>query len=183
MLFSVGNLLTQDGDTAVRFWPGNTALSQLNVGIVGDIGTGKTQLLKMLILKLRRESLKSQNSNIPILIFDYKKDFQDEEFLKAVGGRIANPRNTSMPLNILLVPDITDKSAQVIRARALVDIVAKIFRHIGAKQSDRLTEVIVNLYQKLGYSPTLDDVLTAYKEETGTSDGVVAALNAFSMYA
>jgi len=182
MLFSVGNLLTQDGDTAVRFWPGNTALSQLNVGIVGDIGTGKTQLLKMLILKLRRESLKSQNSNIPILIFDYKKDFQDEEFLKAVGGRIANPRNTSMPLNILLVPDITDKSAQVIRARALVDIVAKIFRHIGAKQSDRLTEVIVNLYQKLGYSPTLDDVLTAYKEETGTSDGVVAALNAFSMY-
>ena len=182
MLFSVGNLLSQDGDTAVSFWPGNTALSQLNVGIVGDLGTGKTQLLKMLILKLRRESLKSQNSNIPILIFDYKKDFQDEEFLKAVGGRIANPRNTSMPLNILLVPDITDTSARVIRARALVDIVNKIFPNIGSKQSDRLTEVIVNLYEKLGHSPTLDDALTAYKEETGTSDGVVAALNPFSMY-
>ena len=43
VLFPVGQSI--GGFTSKEFWyhPSNTALSQRNVGVIGDLGTGKTQ--------------------------------------------------------------------------------------------------------------------------------------------
>src|SRR5690606_26101863 len=37
-----------------HFCPSNTALNQLNMGVVGDLGTGKTQLVKSLVYQIAR---------------------------------------------------------------------------------------------------------------------------------
>ena len=43
--FEVGNTINQFSPEELYFYPGNTALTQLNVGVVGDLGTGITQLI------------------------------------------------------------------------------------------------------------------------------------------
>jgi DNA phosphorothioation-dependent restriction protein DptH len=175
----VGHKLKSSSGEAVYYWPGNTALSQINVGILGNQGTGKTQLLKSIIAGLRQSSRESQGIELPILIFDYERDFQDDEFLTAVGGRVVPPHQ--IPLNVLTVPDITSVQARYERARAFTDVVGKIFPNIGQKQQNNLSETIMQLFEEIGGPPTLDEILHTYREG-GADGGVVAVLNAFSRY-
>src|SRR5205814_626986 len=47
--FAVGKTIDAFQQRQMFFFPGNTELNQLNVGIVGDLGTGKTQLVQSLL--------------------------------------------------------------------------------------------------------------------------------------
>ncbi|MCC3302159.1 ATP-binding protein [Arthrobacter sp. zg-Y895] len=176
--FPVGRVLNSIGNKEAVFWPGNTALNQMNVGVVGDLGTGKTQLLKALITQLRSQASDVQETPVSTLVFDYKRDFQDEEFLSAVGGRVLRPQG--IPLNIFALPNGYTKLAAYQRATAFTDILAKIYSGVGPVQRERLVTVITKLYEdQNGRPPTLSQILDEYREVTGTADSVTSMLSTF----
>ncbi len=177
--FAVGDFLDSVREAKADFWPGNTALNQMNVGIVGDLGTGKTQLLMSVIAKLRSESAKTQVKPLSMLIFDYKQDFQREDFLAVVGGRVIKP--FGIPLNIFKLPEKTQQAAYQ-RARSFVDVLTRIYGGLGQVQINKLTEVIMDLYKAQDFAPpTLNMVLAKYREKTAHGDAVVGLLNHFVM--
>src|SRR3546814_15283784 len=53
--------------------------NQLNIGVVGDLGTGKTQLLKSLIAQIASSGAENRGRPPRFLIFDYKRDYSSEE--------------------------------------------------------------------------------------------------------
>ncbi|WP_336716275.1 hypothetical protein [Arthrobacter sp. USHLN218] len=176
--FPVGELLGRVGKGEAEFWPSNTALNQLNIGVVGDLGTGKTQLLKSLILQLRSNTAQVQQNPLSMLVFDYKRDFQDEQFLQAVGGKVLRPQR--IPLNIFALPAGYTPLAAFQRAQAFCDIIGKIYSGVGPVQRDRLVTAITQLYKdQNGRPPTLTQVLERYRDEGGRPDAVTGILNTF----
>ena len=63
----------------------DTRLNQPNIGVVGDLGTGKTQLLKSVVYQIAKSAESNRGVKPRVLIFDYKKDYSSEDFVKAVG--------------------------------------------------------------------------------------------------
>lgn len=175
--FNIG--VTTDGiaKNAVEFWPSNTALNQMNIGVVGDLGTGKTQFLKSLVYQLHQSARTKQATPISMLIFDYKRDYHDAEFLDSVGGVLQRPFH--IPLNVLAIDgDYTPQKA-VQAGGAFVDIITKIYGGIGPVQKSKVLMIIKALFaQNDGVAPTLGEVLEAYLEEN-SFDSVAAVLNGF----
>lgn len=175
--FPVGNVLGTLGKLEAEFWPSNTELNQMNVGVVGDLGTGKTQLLKALVYQLRNGARHNQETPISMLIFDYKRDFQSENFLNAIGGVVLRPYR--IPINIFALREGYSPLAAYQRAQQFADVLDKIYGNIGPLQTDRLVTSIVNLYKsKEGKPPTLSEVLDAYSEGQ-KPDAVTSILRPF----
>lgn len=68
------------------YWePTNTArFMNTNTGIIGTMGTGKTQFTKSLITQLMRQQDNNvEGARIGLLIFDYKSDYVDDAFSEA----------------------------------------------------------------------------------------------------
>ncbi|WP_141686320.1 hypothetical protein [Arthrobacter sp. NIO-1057] len=175
--FKVGDTLGPT-QAAVDFWPSNTRLNQLNVGVVGDLGTGKTQLLKSLIYQLREKAKGKQATPLTTLIFDYKRDFQDQDFLDSVGGKLLHIDN--IPLNFFaLRGDYTPMKASQ-KSNEFIDVLDKIYGGIGPIQKDRLQSVITDLYREMKpMAPTISEVLTRYQEDNDKPDSVTALLRKF----
>lgn len=174
--FPVGTILADS--TQAEFWPSNTRLNQLNLGIVGDLGTGKTQLLKALIYQLREESQKAQEKPLSMLVFDYKRDFQDEAFLDAVGGKVL--RINRIPLNFFSLRDGYSPMGATQRANEFIDVLDKIYGGIGPVQKDRLQVTITDLYkQDTNVAPTIGRILDRYSEDAAKPDAVTSLLRKF----
>ena len=174
--FEIGQF-ADSGDVA-SYWPGNTNLNSLNIGVLGDMGTGKTQLCLGLVMQLRRASRKSQPKPVTGLILDYKRDYQKPEFLKAVGARVLTPHH--MPLDVFEI--IGEKTSVAITkcANSFINIISMIFTGIGVQQQDRLRRVIIDLIRLNRQSPTMSDVATAYSLAIDRRfDGVTNTLNNF----
>ncbi len=176
--FPVGCFIDSVGQVEADYWPGNTDLNQLNCGVVGDLGTGKTQLVKSLIYNLRCSTNALQEHPLSLLVFDYKRDFQDRSFVDAVGGKVLPP--SCIPLNIFALTQGYSKTAGYQRARAFVDVISKIYGGVGPVQSNRLIEAIQDLYERThGVPPTLREVRDEYLTRSGSADSVVSVLNIF----
>ena len=172
--FDVGVTSRALTEATVSFSPGNTALTQLNTGIVGDLGTGKTQLIQALILQLTTAVNLNRGSSPNILIFDYKKDYCKDDFIKATGAKVVSPRN--IPLNLFDTRDsqLDKKFAQNERFKFFTDVLDKIYSNIGPVQRQRIKEAVKQAYassERLGRpAPTLDDVFSAYKNDGARVD-------------
>ncbi len=174
--FSVGRLLNAVGPAEAYFWPGNTALTQLNIGIAGDLGTGKTQLIKALLANLRHTTRTAQDNPLSVLVLDYKGDYEDAAFLSATGGRVLRPHK--IPFNFFeMAPGYTSLAA-VRRAGSFIDVLTQIYSGIGPVQQNLLRNVIVSAYAT-GVPPTVDEVLVAYRANGGAPDSVVGVLETF----
>lgn len=152
------------------FHPSNTALNQMNIGIVGDLGVGKTQLVQALIYQLRRDPAANRGRSPNILIFDYKKDYSKKEFVDATGARVVRPEH--LPLNLFDVRDVPDSNkAWLHRARCFIDILSRIYSGIGPVQQERLKNAIRDAYaaakDRPHATPTLYDVFDAYASVIG----------------
>jgi hypothetical protein len=175
--FGVGRVLGTLGAATAEYWPSNTELNQLNIGVVGDLGTGKTQLLKALVYQLREGSRINQETPLSMLVFDYKRDFQASDFLNAVGGKVLKPYR--IPINIFALREGYSPLAAYQRAQQFADVLDKIYGNIGPVQTDRLVTSIVNLYkEKQGGPPTLAEVLASYSEGQ-KPDAVTSILKPF----
>ncbi|VXC05845.1 SPG23_c9, whole genome shotgun sequence [Arthrobacter sp. 9V] len=176
---NVGNLLGSIGQAPVDFWPSNTKLNQMNVGIVGDLGTGKTELVKALISQIREQAAEKQPF-IPtsMLIFDYKGDFQKEEFVSRIGAVVLEPHE--IPLNVFMPVTGEHSRLPYQQAAAFVDVLRKIYRGVGPVQSSLLNEAVRNLYDRNdNRPPTLAEVRAEYLEKSGNPDSVSSILDSF----
>ena len=165
--FDVGMTIGQLTNHALEFYPANTALNQLNVGIVGDLGTGKTQLIKSLIFQLISNAKLNRGESPNILIFDYKRDYSNADFVHATGAKVISPYD--IPLNIFALPETANQQrAQHERSRFFIDVLDKIYSGIGPVQKENIKNSVKQAYKKFELTelcPTLYDVFECYKEE------------------
>lgn len=158
---------------------GLTSLNQLNMGVVGDLGTGKTQLLQSLVFQIATGSSGNRGVSPNILIFDYKKDYSSEEFVRATGARVIRPQH--IPLNLF---DLSNSSQSISpwldRYRFFSDAIEKIYSGIGAVQREKLKNAIKDAYKGRddGNYPTIYDVFRNYQDALkGGSDSITGILS------
>jgi DNA phosphorothioation-dependent restriction protein DptH len=158
----------------------DTRLNQLNIGVVGDLGTGKTQLLKSLILQITSAASSNRGIKPRFLIFDYKKDYSSPDFVEAVGARVVKPHR--MPLNIFDTSGMVDSMVPWLdRFKFFADVLDKIFAGIGPVQRDKLKQAVKKAYESAegqGRMPTLHDVHAEYRSIlAGKADAPLAIID------
>lgn len=176
----LGERVDSIGGSPVDYWPSNTAITQLNIGVVGDLGTGKTQLVRSLVTQLRHQSRVTQGSPTTGLIFDYKGDYNHPDFVAAAGATVWAPQD--MPVNPLTLIGDYSKPAAYKRANAFVSTLTRIYGGIGPVQSTKLSKVITGLFERnAGIAPTLAEVLDEYEAQVPSGDAVSSILTTFVM--
>lgn len=168
--FRVGTLLDTFNKSDMYFYPGNTELNQLNVGIVGDLGTGKTQLVQSLLYQLRSAPESNRGTKPKVLIFDYKKDYSKQDFVEATGAKVISP--FQIPLNVFAAQGTPrTQNIWLDRSKFFSDILDKIYSGIGPLQRQRIKQAVRDAYQRAASSgqnaPTIYDVFDAYTIASG----------------
>ncbi|HEX8362585.1 MAG TPA: hypothetical protein VF613_20865, partial [Longimicrobium sp.] len=145
--------------------PNLTALNQLNMGVVGDLGTGKTQLVKSLVYQISRAAALNGGVKPRFLIFDYKKDYSAADFVNAVGARVVKPHE--LPLNLFDVSGVTSGAAPWLdRFKFFADVLDKIYSNVGPVQRENLKQAVRSAYQdcsSMSRQPTIYDVYDRYR--------------------
>lgn len=178
------------------YWePNNTnKVMHTNTGIIGTMGTGKTQFTKSLITQLNANSSKNiGNEKLGILIFDYKGDYIKEDFVNKTNAKVLNPYH--LPYNPLAL-DATENSKPMLplhTANDLKETISNAF-NLGNVQKQRLRDVIVEAYEDKGINkankeswtrtpPTLGDVCDIYlSSEKNSQDSLYAAISNLSEF-
>ena len=166
--FVVGNSVSAGERRPYHLHPSNTRLNQLNIGVVGDLGTGKTQVTKALIYEFSRREEANRGHPPKFLIFDYKRDYTKGDFVDAVGARVVTPHR--IPLNIFDLPAGRHhlRAARLGRVKFLNDVLHKIYGGIGPRQRNHVKSAIMQAYESHApTAPTLADVLDRYGEIVG----------------
>jgi DNA phosphorothioation-dependent restriction protein DptH len=158
----------------------DTRLNQLNIGVVGDLGTGKTQLLKSLIYQIAMAREDNRGTKPRILIFDYKRDYSSAEFVAATGARIVRP--TRLPLNLFDTTSMGESVAPWLdRFRFFTDVLDKVYSGIGPVQRDKLKGAVRIAYESCslqGRQPTIYDIHAEYRALLGgKSDSPMAIID------
>ena len=166
--FEVGHSLSASERKPYYLQPSNTKLNQLNIGVVGDLGTGKTQLTKALIYHFTRGAARNRGHAPKFLIFDYKRDYTNSDFVSAVGAQVVTPHR--IPLNVFDLPSqrVRLPAARLSRVKFLNDALHKIYGGIGPRQRNHLKQSVVRAYDSKPDSvPTFVDVMSEYAEIVG----------------
>lgn len=154
---------------AVSLNVSDTRLNQLNLGVVGDLGTGKTQLLKSLIFQIATNTEQNRGIKPRFLIFDYKRDYSSPEFVEATGARVVRP--TNLPLNLFDTSAMGESAAPWLdRFRFFADVLDKVYSGIGPVQRDKLKGAVRSAYETAstqGRAPTIYDIHSEYKQLLG----------------
>lgn len=163
-----------------------------NTGIIGTMGTGKTQFTKSVITQLYRDQSHNFNgSPLGILIFDYKGDYNEskEDFVKATNAKIFKPYH--LPFNPLALTKsrVFKPLLPIHTANAFKDTLAKVYG-LGAKQQNALFSCITQAYTAKGIQPadpstwdntppTFDMVYNTYSnnEDIKKNDSLAAAMD------
>ena len=182
----------QNGQPVIWHPNDTTQLFHTNTGIIGTMGTGKTQFTKSLITQLYRE----QNNNLDgqelgILIFDYKGDYNESkvDFVEATKATILRPYH--LPFNPLALTrsSVFKPLLPIHTANAFKDTISKVYS-LGPKQQDALFQCIIETYSASGITPpndtswdneapTFEQVYQRYinDEEIKKNDSLAAAMN------
>lgn len=141
----------------------DTRMNQLNMGVVGDLGTGKTQLLKSIVHQMASAGPENRGIRPRILIFDYKRDYSTPDFVAATGAKVVKPQR--LPLNLFDTSTLGESMAPWLdRFRFFADVLDKIYSGIGPVQRDKLKRAVKSAYDTTAGAPTIFDVHAAYAE-------------------
>ncbi|WP_112324000.1 ATP-binding protein [Oceanibium sediminis] len=157
-----------------------TALSQLNIGVVGDLGTGKTQFLKSLVYQVANAAKSNRGVAPKVFVFDYKRDYSEGDYPSALGAQVLDPAKAPLPINFFAIDverlDTGLQMERVRRANFFCDLLRRISR-IGVVQRNDLYDSVMKAYDAApeGEYPTIDVVFEQYKE-LGKNDSVVSVL-------
>lgn len=126
-----------------------------NMGIIGTMGTGKTQFAKSLLTQLYRGQQDNFDGHgLGILIFDYKGDYNEtkQDFVDATDARVLKPYR--LPYNPLaLNPGKAFKPLLPTHtANEFKDTISQIY-NLGPKQQNLLLECILRAYKVQGIDP------------------------------
>lgn len=172
----------------VIYWePTNTEkLFNTNTGIIGTMGTGKTQFTKSLITQLvRNQSYNVGGAPIGILIFDYKADYVKDDFVQATNAKVYDLFH--LPFNPFAV--FGNRPMQPMHTANLFrTTVAKAFG-LGPKQQNKVRTLVMDAYKAAGIypedpstwskaAPTLADIWAQFQsQEKIEQDSLYAALD------
>jgi len=182
---------TQVNDGKEAVWePNNTdKVMHTNTGIIGTMGTGKTQFTKSLITQLVWNIDKNiGDEKLGILIFDYKGDYIKDEFVKATNAEVFSPYH--LPYNPLAL-DATESSKPMLPLHTANDIKETISNafNLGNVQKQKLRDVIIEAYEAKGIykadrktwklaPPTIGDVCDIFMlDENVAQDSLYAAIS------
>lgn len=187
----VGKVLGTTND--VYFEPNNTAVvSHPNMGIIGTMGTGKTQFARSLIAQFSKESAHNVGEHpVGMLVFDYKGDYKDQEFLDAVGGHAYKFNYPFNPLKLVETDDVAGMNLPAITADRISDSFAKAYG-LGLKQQSNIKQVILETYADCGIDrnphtwknqpPTMAMVIDKYFEQYDANDKAYALFDKLRDY-
>ncbi|ELA9367432.1 DUF87 domain-containing protein [Vibrio parahaemolyticus] len=157
-----------------------------NIAIVGTMGTGKTQTVKSMLTQLVQQRDKNPDGeSFGALIFDYKSDYCDSEFVQATGAKIIEP--IDLPINPLVLHS-EDRRAMINTSSVFCSTLGKIF-NLGVKQDRKLNEFIELAYESRGiyrgetdtYSrtpPTVNEVIKLFMaQDKVPDDSLTSALD------
>lgn len=161
-------------------------LFNTNTGIIGTMGTGKTQFTKSLITQLVRNQHKNVGGKaFGILIFDYKADYVKADFVEATGAKVYEL--SQLPFNPFAI--VGNRPMQPMHtANQFRTTIAKAF-NLGPKQQNKVRSVVVEAYEAAGIiardkstwnkpAPTLADVWSIFRnQEKVEQDSLYAALD------
>ena len=164
--------------------PTNTRINQLNIGIVGDLGTGKTQIVRSFIYQVTKSTSSNRGLTPKFLILDTKGDYNgsgekesDIRFTTDVDLQIIKPYE--IQLNLFDIRKTVDSYNPALdKADFFVDIINKVYGSIKPNQNFLLTQAILNSYEKKRYkpnqesyldfvAPTIYDIYNEYRELNG----------------
>lgn len=175
------------------FEPNNTQMvSHPNLAIIGTMGTGKTQLARSVIAQFAKEGGHNVGGNpIGMLVFDYKGDYKDKDFLDAVGGKCYAYNYPFNPLKLVITPGAEAMNLPSITADRISDSFSKAYG-LGNKQRSRIKDVIKDTYEQFGITrdpstwtkpaPTLSQVIDNYFDKYDADDSVYALFSTLSDY-
>lgn len=183
----------------INWYPNDTQkVFHTNVGVIGTMGTGKTQFSKSLIAQLYRNQRDNYDgSPLGILIFDYKGDYNEtkKDFVSTVNARVLKPYH--LPYNPLaLNPGKSFKPLLPMHtANEFKDTISQIYG-LGPKQEQFLLDCIIKAYQKQGIepanpltwqktAPTIEQVYEIFEAESigRTADKLTTAMSKLHQFA
>lgn len=184
--------------TPIIWRPNDTLqLFHTNMGIIGTMGTGKTQFTKSLITQLYKEQDKNVDGlPLGILIFDYKGDYNETkpDFVEATDATIYKPYHLPFNPLALIKSSVFKPLLPTHTANAFKDTISKAF-NLGPKQQNTLLQCIMETYSANGIipanpdtwdapAPTLYQVYQRYinDEEIKKGDSLSAALDKLMMF-
>lgn len=190
--------VNQKSNKEIYWCPNDTdKLMHTNTGIIGTMGTGKTQFTKSMVTQIYRESKYNvDGKKVGILIFDYKGDYNKskQDFIEATDAKVYklyklpfNPFSISIsedPLPMLPLHIASTFAETIIKAFGL-----------GKKQEALLGDLIIEAYERRGIlvedsetwnrpAPTLQDVYDIYeaREDIKKDDSLYAAFRKLIIY-
>lgn len=184
--------INEKNNKEVYWYPNDTdKVFHTNTGIIGTMGTGKTQFTKSMITQIYRESKYNvDGKNVGILIFDYKGDYNKSktDFIEATNANVYELYH--LPFNPLsVIKAVNSKPMLPLHtANSLKVTLAKAFG-LGIKQETLLRDLIMEAYEKRGIiknkpdtwdnpAPTLKDVYDIYvNREDLKEDSLYAAFS------
>lgn len=175
----------------VYWYPNDTEkVMHPNTGIIGTMGTGKTQFTKSIILQLVQEQINNPGEEpLGILIFDYKGDYNNnkQDFVDAVGAKVYNLYHLPFnPFSITVTPESKPMLPMHI-ASTFRETLATAY-NLGEKQRATLRDSIMKAYELKGIDkafpstwgktpPVLLDVFNAFRQsEAFKEDSLYSAL-------
>lgn len=180
-----------DHGNPVLWEPTNTAkFMNTNSGIIGTMGTGKTQCTKSVVTQLyKNQDCNVDGKPIGVLIFDYKSDYVDDKFINATDAK--KFKLFKLPYNPLSLFGDTPM-LPVHTAAGFSETMAKAYG-LGKKQQLALENVIFQCYENSGIcpenpstwskpAPTIEDVWQQYLESEPDEDSLYAALSKLARF-
>ncbi|MDY0977714.1 DNA phosphorothioation-dependent restriction protein DptH [Massilia sp. CFBP9012] len=175
------------------YWePTNTArFMNSNSGIIGTMGTGKTQFTKSVVTQLVCNQAQNVNAApIGMLIFDYKSDYVDDAFIQATSAK--KYQLSKLPYNPLSLFGDTPM-LPLHTAAGFAETMARAYG-LGAKQQLKLENLIIECYASAGIhpedrsswskaAPTIEDVWRLFlSQEKVDEDSLYAALSKLARF-
>lgn len=170
----------------ILWYPTDTTKTlNTNTGIIGTMGTGKTQFTKSVIAQMIQNTHNNVDATpIGILIFDYKGDYIKADFTEPTGAKVLEPYH--LPYNPLAL--FGDRPLLPVHTTNLFKTtLAKAFG-LGTVQQSNLNRIILEAYERRGIrkgdkstwtkpAPTIQDVWDVYaNEEKPSYDSLYASL-------
>lgn len=178
ILFGINEINGQ----ALYWYPNDTSKTMHpNTGIIGTMGSGKTQFTKSLIYQLVREQKNNPGGEpLGILIFDYKGDYNKnkQDFVDATEANVFDVYK--LPFNPFAIVN-TDKPLMPVHiANTFADTIKRHY-NLGVKQVNALYNCIEKAYGEFGINsadqstwnkpaPTFEDVYNIYTESDFCKD-------------
>lgn len=190
--------INQKNNREIYWCPNDTnKLLHTNTGIIGTMGTGKTQFTKSMITQIHRETKYNvDGKDVGILIFDYKGDYNKskQDFIDATDAKVFKLFN--LPFNPFSISISNDPMPMLPYhiASTFAETIVKAYG-LGKKQEALLGDLIIEAYKRRGIlsedpdtwsnpAPTLQDVYNIYeeREDIKKDDSLYAAFRKLILF-